>query len=229
MSDKQIEEFSQLTSPAAADKMLVQKASDSSYRYVELDDLFNSVGIVHDTTPQLGGHLACNGYNLTGLGKLNMGGTAFPTSPVSGDMFYRSDLKMLCVYDGTRWLTAQRFSFGINSLNTSGGANLGCRTLGTYGLYAETVCLSTQVIAPNDASNYWTVIFNARNTTRTATSALQSFNTAADAAGAYVARETTPSTQAPANYGILDITLSKSGSPGNLDLYAALYWRYIIT
>ena len=37
-------------------------------------------------------------------------GNAFPGSPASNDLFYRSDLDFLCYYDGTRWLTAHEYS-----------------------------------------------------------------------------------------------------------------------
>src|SRR5688572_13447523 len=36
-------------------------------------------------------------------------GTSFPGSPSTDDKYYRTDLNLLCVYDGTRWLTTQQY------------------------------------------------------------------------------------------------------------------------
>lgn len=46
-------------------------------------------------------------------------GTAFPGSPTSGDLFYRTNVRdgMLFRYDGTRWVSDQEFWVGYTSTN----------------------------------------------------------------------------------------------------------------
>lgn len=51
------------------------------------------------------------------------GGTSFPGSKATGDRFWRSDLKMEFVWDGTRWLSTQVFT--VQMLATNSGGILG--------------------------------------------------------------------------------------------------------
>ena len=57
-------------------------------------------------------------------------GTAFPGSPVSGDMYYRTNVRggMLFRYDGTRWLSEQEFFHNYSAENVGNG------TVGRYAL-----------------------------------------------------------------------------------------------
>jgi len=67
-------------------------------------------------------------------------GTAFPGSPSSGDLFYRSDRAIEYYYDGTRWLSTQLFSMNTGSFS---GVSVTSETYfpvpyaGVYGLYLE--------------------------------------------------------------------------------------------
>jgi hypothetical protein len=66
---------------------------------------------------------------LTFSNRVNNGIT-FPSSSVDGDLYYRTDLDLLFIYDGTRskWLTVERtaYSCGRSSLNNN--------TTGYFGL-----------------------------------------------------------------------------------------------
>lgn len=50
-------------------------------------------------------------------------GTSFPGSKATGDRYWRSDLKMEFVWDGTRWLSTQVFT--VQGLPTNSGGVLG--------------------------------------------------------------------------------------------------------
>lgn len=52
------------------------------------------------------GSLKRNGIEVGGTPS----GTSFPGSPASGDQFFRTDLRALFVFDGTRWVTATLFT-----------------------------------------------------------------------------------------------------------------------
>lgn len=94
------------------------------------------------------------------------GGTSFPGSPSSGDRFWRSDLKMEAVYDGTRWLSTQLFFVSLSG----GGDSLGPYTAttggirrahtpysNTYDFYLETFQFSSITNSANNATNYMSV------------------------------------------------------------------------
>lgn len=53
---------------------------------------------------------AGTGFTLKGNGVINKVGTAFPASPATNDQFWRSDLSMEFFFDGTRWMTTQLFT-----------------------------------------------------------------------------------------------------------------------
>lgn len=229
MADKQIKDFSQYTSPVATDKILVQKAADDTYVYVQLQDVLDSVGIVEDTTPVLGGNLTAGGYNITGIGSLTMGGTAFPGSPATGQIFYRTDLDLLCNYDGTRWLTVNRYEQSVWVYNQSSGTNLSMMMPQAYAIYYTRYNFSTYVDTTLDGSNYFSVAINSRTRTESGTTALLAATSlASDGADTWVNRAAALNT-APANYGMLDFTITKTGSPGGLDIFAGITYRYIIT
>jgi hypothetical protein len=87
-------------------------------------------------------------------------GTAFPSGPANNDKFYRTDLNLLCYYDGTRWLTTQLFSSELSMSNDAG--TFTANTNGTIsvhqsGVYVESVAWTARVSGTNDASNYWTL------------------------------------------------------------------------
>lgn len=92
-------------------------------------------------------------------------GTSFPSSPVSGDVFYRRDRNLEYFYDGTRWLTTQLFaihcgtSFATSStqfLTDTGYYRAHFPHGVTYNAYVEALQVSTYNTA-STASNYATI------------------------------------------------------------------------
>lgn len=55
------------------------------------------------------------GWSFKGSGQMAMGGTSFPSSPATNDLFYRTDRDVLYFYDGTRWLSVDQHLLFINS------------------------------------------------------------------------------------------------------------------
>lgn len=67
-------------------------------------------------------------------------GTSFPTSPSTGDKFYRTDRNLEYSYDGTRWLTTSWFSIQFPSVrNTTGTQDFEVPVpyIGVYSIYLE--------------------------------------------------------------------------------------------
>lgn len=91
-------------------------------------------------------------------------GTSFPGSPTTDDFYYRTDLGVLCRYDGTRWLGAEeRMPIGQLYENGVPPYTVHDKIIYTFPLestdtlwlasfYASIVNLGT-----NNGSNYWTI------------------------------------------------------------------------
>lgn len=74
--------------PASTDRIMLLDASDSNNMKVALFSEFGSGGgltsVAADTSPELGGNLDCNGYNLTSVGALSVEGNITVTGTVDG-------------------------------------------------------------------------------------------------------------------------------------------------
>lgn len=157
-------------------------------------------------------------------------GVAFPPSPTANDLFFREDLNLLCEFDGIRWLTVNEYSLAFNPLNavpigTAGQASSIAPLNSTYDLVVQRTTLLTNVQTTNNGSNFWSM--------EIATSAglvLHSATTSADAAGTWVRRNVaTPLIVSASSVPyILVSATAKTGSPGNIFLYGALWYRLII-
>lgn len=159
-------------------------------------------------------------------------GTAFPGSPTTNYVFYRTDLGWLCYYDGTRWLTVHEYVlplvyFTTISGNTDSG-NIPIPAATTYGLYITRATVITNVAATNNGTNYWSIQVQGLNTANSVADVVFSFNTSADSAGTYVVHEGI-STAVPTNKTWFRTNASKTLTPGNLTYAAALNYRLILT
>ncbi len=169
----------------------------------------------------------------TSLGTNFGRGTAFPSSPAAGTVFFRTDLGWWCFYDGTRWLTCEEFlaHAGVT------GATLGSTTTQSFGRsrsdhahYVTRIALATYVATTNDATHNWTIDIKAASATLAATTMLHSASTSGDSPNTNVDKEAAPGTsQTPANYGFFQYTGTKNNTPGNLTLYLTVYYRLIVT
>lgn len=164
-------------------------------------------------------------------------GTSFPGSPATDDLYYRTDLDLLCFYDGTRWLTVTLyevpFGAGAGSIPFTATAGLGyLPTNSTYDLWLVDWSMTTLVLTTNDGSNNWTIKLQKTNAANTATD-IDSFSTG-----------TTPDT--PTNWVLrqrslgvllggsstwkqLDLLGTKVGTGGNLYFGSILRYRLVVT
>ena len=158
-------------------------------------------------------------------------GTAFPGSPTSGDVFFRTDLGWLCYYDGTRWLTCHEFHTSMVSIVSSiDDGRYMARIRTNYGIYVTRLDCTTIVSTPNNGTNYWTISFRSLNATLSGWTTLGSFNTASDTVGAIVDHSNiTVAAPTPASYGIFDVLWAKTLSPGYLQIFPSVYYRVIVT
>lgn len=92
-------------------------------------------------------------------------GTAFPALPRDRQLFWRTDLDLLCFYDtaNSRWVTAQPET--IELINVSGTNPLTATTFlraanpcaGNHAIVAEKVRMSTNVQLGTTSTNYFTM------------------------------------------------------------------------
>ena len=113
-------------------------------------------------------------------------GTAFPATPSTGSLYFRTDLGWLCYYDGTRWLTTHEYEMnmpffgGIFPYSGGSPATLLLTPSRTdYSYYLLGARAYTLVSTTNNATNYWAFQLLDDNTTN-----LWAFDTSGQAAGA---------------------------------------------
>jgi hypothetical protein len=101
------------------------------------------------------------------LGRINgvvawISGTSFPSPAAAGDLFHRTDLSpALWRYDGTRWLSVQRYrtEVPVAAAQTTGGATVGYLPMwqSEYGVWLIDFRGVLYVATTNDGSKYWTI------------------------------------------------------------------------
>ena len=157
-------------------------------------------------------------------------GTTFPASPNTNDRFYRTDRSLDYFWNGTLWLTTTLYvvSFGTGDSLTPATNNT---TFGrmypgleqTYSqLYLAYFQCGTFTNATNNGTNYWTVSVNGSDAV-----SITSVNTSADAAGAWTAHGTTPNARIGAALKDLELSTTKTGTPGSIYVAASLGYRMV--
>lgn len=154
-------------------------------------------------------------------------GTSFPTSPSQYDLFQRTDLGVICEYDGARWLGPPHeihfpiWSNGVAPYSASG-------TIFSFPLRSSFVVQSllygVQVNTTNNGSNYWSLAFTIDNTT------VNTLTTAAMSVSTYAILQWAPSPQTtytPTQY--IRIAATKVGAPGPLYISNSLRIRRVYT
>lgn len=158
-------------------------------------------------------------------------GTAFPGTPYAGMRWFRTDLGLLCYYDGTRWLTVNEYVAEIRILASTvdHAQSEAVFQRADYALYVSRVVVETYVGTTNNGSNYWEVAVNSFNRSFSSPICIALPSTAADSANSWNAHDSAASNNPPSGYGILSFQIHKTGSPGELTAAAAVYYRMIIT
>lgn len=158
-------------------------------------------------------------------------GSDFPASPVTNQQFFRTDLGFDCYWDGTRWLTKQRYRAA--EMNRDAQANAEERNIllkdTNWDIYMTQVSVNTYVDTTNNTSDYWTVEVQGHNLARSAESVFYSVNTAADSANTWTDHSGTATDASPTNQVEIIYDVSSNGTPGALNCRVQVYYRYIIT
>lgn len=162
---------------------------------------------------------------------LRLGGTSFPSSPITDDLFYRTDRDLLYFYDGTQWLTVNVYAQHVSEFVFSGTGTAPMIPIRTdYAVYVTKIVTSYNVATTHDGSNHWSITWRAYEATRTTQTTLNADVTtwaASTAANTWATIELVPTTPNPTNRAFLMMGATKVGSPGNATIAANFYYRLI--
>lgn len=157
-------------------------------------------------------------------------GAAFPASVAAGFRFFRTDLGLLCYYDGTRWLSAAEYPVLVgysDVLTFAVGAGANQRRgfpRSDYVLFWTRGQIQPTTGATNNGSNFLTYSFVDSNG-----GTIWSFTTAADAANTLLNKVTTTFTQPAGATTFVRLDLAATGAPSNHSVRpAALWYRLIV-
>lgn len=156
-------------------------------------------------------------------------GTSFPASPATGTRFFRTDLGMECYYDGTRWLTSQIFTVGYSDVlsKSTNGAVGRYNADPDYQVYLVKLSVTAYVNTTNTGSAYWNLEFAWTNSANGFTT-IQTNNTSANTPNTWQRYDMTLNQVLDATARKMDLTATKTGSPGNLLLNSTLYYRLVV-
>lgn len=158
--------------------------------------------------------------------------TAFPSTPTTGQLVYRSDRSLLYYYDGTRWLTTTEYPLVIPVYNRAVAASAAMSAVdlpatATAAIYVTRAAAGYYVFTTNSAVNYWTIQIRGINDTYTAATTIAETDTSAAAPNTWSHVEMTITTPAPTNRSRIDINAMRTGAAGALECNLTLYYRLI--
>lgn len=174
--------------------------------------------------------LGAHGLILGSVGRSS--GGAFPTSPAVAELFFRTDLGLEFYHDGVRWLSTQLFSAPLAVDNTLAPFSVNGTPLRgsvpSYGVGSDrwvvAVYSASYVVTTNNATNYWGVAL----VKNPAATNVATWNTSADAADGWRNHVTAVGALLGTNYE-LDLTLTKTLTPGTIYIVASMSYRIVAT
>lgn len=161
-------------------------------------------------------------------------GTSNPGSPSSGDQFFRTDLGFYIYYNGTRWLTVDKYiqemaPFAVLAFNIAATQTSALRCYPflapTYDFWIEEFRFTSTVVTTNDGTKYWTIALRNSGTSDIGTP----LTTAADTASATTRHTQTIGALMGTATTHLSVDLTKTSTPGNIYIAgAAVVGRIVV-
>lgn len=173
-------------------------------------------------------------FTLRETGAMVLGGTSFPSSPTTGDVFYRSDLGMFWYYtSGIGWLTLHEYCIEANDAGYAYSSNA-VQSIGVYHAlydpYVTRIEFRFNLASPQDGTRYWTVTPRHINAAYSSATYICQFTTNGFTTGANIAYAPTISTPTnSSNKYWMDVDYSKTGAAGNINnVSLAVFYRLFI-
>lgn len=163
-------------------------------------------------------------------GQIAFGGTAFPTGPTSGDIFYRTDRSLMYFYDGTRWLTTNLYQMALPNtdalLPLTATTTPFARAVGlmepTYDAYLVDFYASTHIVTTNSSTAFWTIALRNKDG-----ATIASFTTAADAANSWIGHVVSINALLGSTHIAIDTAATKTSTPGNAYVLPSVTYRLV--
>lgn len=152
--------------------------------------------------------------------------------PATNDRFFRTDLGIEFYYDGTRWVSTTLYSDvlgdGTARSGTTGAGSYAVAFAGVYDLWLVSMDLTFYVTAGTalDGSNKWVV--DAVKQPASATIATWTIDSGASAAWRKADNYAIGALLGTGNNGLY-IQVTKTGTPGNIQVMPRLNYRVVAT
>jgi hypothetical protein len=148
-------------------------------------------------------------------------GTSFPGSPSDGDLFYRTDTRILYEYDSTstHWLSVNRMYVPFGSPETLQNTSTTNSAFGMIPIfedvYVERFVCTTDVTTTTNGSNFWTVALERQTGSGITSVTIASFTTASDTASTFTKHNVSVASVIAASTAVsFDVRVTKTGTPG---------------
>lgn len=163
-------------------------------------------------------------------------GTVNPSSPVTGQRFFRTDLGLDIYYDGTRWLTVQEYTLSftpaesIQPTSLSAGSTLRAPVPSDYDIYLTRLAMRAMVATTNSGVSYWTFALATVDLDNATLATLHTATTQSLLADDWLPLDVALNVVvAQATVKVLRIAPTKVGTPGVVRFSPHLLYRKIIT
>lgn len=170
---------------------------------------------------------------MKGNGAHVLGGASFPGSPSSGWLYYRTDLRMWFVYDGSRWLSTELFTTlttGDPIAHSATGSRLYlpfARGIGSD-IYVDTIRTIFFVSGGTlDGSNKWVLTLSSLVAGGTFGGTVHSIQSGS--VSAWRETSTTLGSLLGGTEAMLRTTWTKTGAPGDLTAVTIVTYRIVAT
>ncbi len=170
------------------------------------------------------------GGNILGAPPAIRKGIVFPSSPAPGSLFYRTDLNMLCEWDGTRWLSVTEYEANSIYFGASVTTRIPIANRSDYAPYVARVSWGFLIAAPNDAVDNWTLITYGFSANRGLGALVHVQNTAGNAPTTWYLDDDVPNfSQTPIHYHFFEANVTKNNAPGSFTGVMSVWYKLIIT
>jgi hypothetical protein len=160
-------------------------------------------------------------------------GSSFPTTQLFvGRRFFRTDLLMNFIFDGTRWWADSEQSFVINeqALFSANGNTVPRILICSLPSRIVAVSFGIFVATSNNASNFWSIEVQAVNDAFSTHTSVLTVTTASIAPNTNTRVQQAATTPEPGlGRVIYRLGLTKTGSPGDLRIMSSFSYRLVST
>lgn len=166
-------------------------------------------------------------------------GTAFPGSPSTNDLYFRTDLGLLCYYTGSSWMTVQISSQTLvpdsaMPLTATGQLRAPVAQF-TYSMYVLDWTSFVYPTTTQSGSNYWALQLNSTlHGATTATALGSATDTKTDTANVFSQRgvsgvNATVAVSGGSKQSELELVVTKNGTPTSIYIACQVRYRLIVT